>query len=144
MKLTFTVSYALKAVVHIASLKQNKANKRKEDGTETIASHRIAEELKIDDRFLLKVLKPLVGAQILQSVKGPNGGYSLARPPSEITMLEVIEAATQEPIRGNVPLGDDEPNSATHQRLNQIVGQVAEQTRKQLSKVKISDLAARD
>jgi hypothetical protein len=59
-------------------------------------------------------------------------------------MLEVIEAATQEAIRGNVPLGDDEPNSTTHQRLNQIVGQVAEQTRKQLSKVKISDLAARD
>jgi Rrf2 family protein len=144
MRLTLAASYALKAVVHIASIQQNKVGKKKDDGTSTIASHRIAAELKVPDRFLLKVLKPLVGAQILQSIKGPNGGYSLAKSPNEISMLEVIEAATQEKIRGNVPLGDEEPSSPLHVRLNQICVQVAEQTRKHLSKIRISDLAAKD
>ena len=69
MKLTLASRYALHAVVHMAGLKKN----------DPVASHLIAEVHGISDRFLLKVLKPLVSAQILISVKGPNGGYRLAR-----------------------------------------------------------------
>jgi Rrf2 family protein len=153
MKLTLAACYALKAVVHIASLQQNKdkGKGKKEEGTETVASHKIAEERKVPDRFLLKVLKPLVGARILQSTKGPNGGYKLARPANEISMLEVIEAAEQTEIRGLAPLYqgappkfEKEPVTPLHLRLEQICNQIAEQTRKQLSRIKISDLAAKD
>jgi Rrf2 family protein len=151
MKLTLAACYALKAVVHIASQRHPRGRHRKENGTDTIASHRIAEERKVPDRFLLKVLKPLVGARILQSTKGPNGGYKLARPASEISMLEVIEAAENAEIRGHAPLYqggkpkfEKEPMTPLHERLEQICDQVAEQTRKQLSRIKISDLAARD
>ena len=38
----------------------------------------------IPERFLLKVLKPLVSARVLMSVKGPNGGYRIAKSPSQI------------------------------------------------------------
>lgn len=152
MKLTLAACYALKAVVHIASVQQNRAGKKKEDGSETIASDRIASDRKIPARFLLKVLKPLVGKRILQSTKGPNGGYRLARPASEISMLEVIEAAENTEIRGSAPMyqgtpprnDDREVLTPLHQRLEQICTQVAEQTRKQLSKIKISDLAAKE
>ncbi len=149
MKLTLAACYALKAVVHLATQQQNKSKNRKEDGNETLPSHKIASERKIPDRFLLKVLKFLVGEGILQSTKGPNGGYKLARPASEISMLEVVEAV-ESPIRGFAPLfqGTDElpkePMTPLHQRLEQICNQVAEQTRKQLSRIKISDLAAKD
>lgn len=145
MKLTRAASYALQAVVHIA----NKSKKKEKD---TVASHDIADDLGIPDRFLLKVLKPLVGAQILQSIKGPNGGYSLARAPSDITMLEVIECV-EGPIRGLAPLNSVSINNdparrsardfPLRKRFEEVTNQVAEQTRKQLSKVKVSELTSK-
>ena len=106
MKLTLASRYALHALVHMASQKKN----------DPIASQVIAQARGIDPRFLLKVLKPLVSAQILISAKGPNGGYRLARAPADVTMLEVIEAVDG-PIRGNAPPGKEEKDSALRQRL---------------------------
>jgi Rrf2 family protein len=105
-----------------------------------VASHVIAKERKIPERFLLKVLKPLVGAELLRSIKGPNGGYCLARPANEITMLKVIEAAEGAPIRGLAPINTKDPNNPLHRRLEQVCNQIAEGVRKQLEKVKISEL----
>ncbi len=143
MKLTRAAYYAILAVVHIANVQQQNRTRKKEL-SETIASHDIARERHIPDRFLLKVLKPLVAAQILQSVKGPNGGYSLARPPHEITLLEVIEAADQGQIRGSAPPVKGEGDVALTRRLDQICNQIAEQTRKQLGKIRITDLTGKD
>src|SRR5258708_958355 len=67
-----------------------------------VASHTIAREHGIPERFLLKVLNPLVSAGILSSLKGPHGGYRLARTASDITLLEVIEAV-EGTIRGEAP-----------------------------------------
>jgi len=106
-------------------------------------SHLIAQARGISDRFLLKVLKPLVSAQILISLKGPSGGYRLARQASEISMLDVLEAVDG-PVRGNAPAGKNEKDSALSRRLQEICNQAAEQMRKHLSKVKISELAAKE
>src|SRR5262245_6561541 len=133
MKLTLASRYALHAVVHMASQKKN----------DPIASQVIAQARGIDPRFLLKVLKPLVSAQVLISAKGPNGGYRLAKPASEITMLEVVEAVDG-PIRGIAPPGREEKESALRKRLEDICNQTAEQIRKHLAKIKVSDLANKD
>jgi Rrf2 family protein len=106
------------------------------------ASHHIAKKRDIPERFLLKVLKPLVSAGILDSIKGPNGGYSLARPANEITVLEVVEAVDGA-IRGIAPMGSDDPHNPLNRRLDQICNQAAEQIRKLLGKVKISDLTGK-
>jgi Rrf2 family protein len=42
--------------------------------------------------YLAKHLQALTRAGVLESVPGPKGGYRLARPATEITMLEVVEA----------------------------------------------------
>lgn len=133
MKLTRASSYALHAVVHMASQKKN----------DPVASHVIAQARGIPDRFLLKVLKPLVTAQVLSSVKGPNGGYRLARAPQDITMLEILEAVDG-PIRGNAPSSFTEKDNPLRRRLDDICNQSAEFTRKQLGKVRISELVLKD
>jgi Rrf2 family protein len=107
-----------------------------------VASHMIAKERGIPERFLLKVLKPLVSAQVLLSIKGPNGGYRLARPANEITMLEILEAVDG-PIRGIAPPGHEGSDSNLTKKLEQICNQSAETQRKQLAKVKISELASK-
>lgn len=148
MKLTRASSYALHAVVHMAQQKTQNV---------PVASHDIANERGIPMRFLLKVLKPLVTHRILLSVKGPHGGYRLARQPSDITMLDVIEAVDGT-LRGYAPdrpTDKDEEFTPTqikkfnqtwntlHPKLEQVCGQTAEQTRKTLEKVRVSDLINR-
>ena len=130
MKLTRAATYALHAVAYMAVQKKERPT----------ASHIIAEKRHIPERFLLKVLKPLVSAQLLTSVKGPNGGYRLARSASEISVLDVLEAI-EGPIRGQAP--SEEPNHPTSRRLEAICQQSADQVRKHLGRIKITDLNGR-
>ena len=133
MKLTRAASYAIHALVFMAAQKQNKP----------VASHLVAQARGIPERFLLKVLKPLVSARVLQSIKGPNGGYRLAKTPHDITLLEVLEAVDG-PIRGQASFSREETNGALNKRLDTICTQAAETVRKQLQKVRISELASKD
>jgi Rrf2 family protein len=132
MKLSRASSYALHAVAYMAAQKREKL----------MASHLIAKAKGIPDRFLLKVLKSLVSARVLHSLKGPNGGYRLARSPSMISMLEVLEAVDG-PIRGVAPLSQAHGDGHLDRRLEAICNQAAEQLRKQLQKVRISELAGK-
>ena len=132
MKLSLASRYALHAVTYLATQKKS----------DPVASHIIAHARGISERFLLKVLRPLVSARILTSVKGPNGGYRLARTANDITMLDVIEAV-EGPIRGHAPSGKGEKDTALGRRLDDICSQHAEQTRKMLGRVKITELAGR-
>jgi Rrf2 family protein len=58
----------------------------------TLSRRRIAEELGESPTYLSKVTTQLARAGILLVEKGAKGGVRLARPPAEISMLEVIEA----------------------------------------------------
>ena len=133
MKMTRASSYAIHALVFMAVEKQN----------HPVASHHIAKARGIPERFLLKVLKPLVSARVLHSVKGPNGGYRLARPANDITILEILEAVDG-PIRGQPTFSREEGNGSLNKRLDQICTLAAEQVRKQLQRVRISDLAKKE
>jgi Rrf2 family protein len=137
MKLTRASNYALQALVHHAGQKEE---------NQVVASHLTAREQGIPERFLLKILKPLVSAGVLDSLKGPNGGYRLAKPANKISLLEIVEAVDG-PIRGQAPLsqsaGNSKAGSGLDRRLQDICQNVAEQTRKQLGQVKLTDLMSK-
>src|SRR5437762_10107134 len=105
MKLSLASSYALRAVGHLAALKDNQG----------LASHEIAKAQGIPERFILKLLKPLVSAGVLFSLRGPHGGYRLARLPANISLLEVLEAVDG-PIRGRAPLTEAGQDSNLDQK----------------------------
>src|SRR5262249_27140372 len=131
MKLTRASSYALHALEYMAARRQDTP----------VASHHIAQARGIPELYLLKVLKSLVSAQILRSLKGPNGGYRLARPATKITMLEVVEAVDG-PIRGQALLNREggKDGSGLEPRLEAICDQAAVLLRNRLAKVRLSDL----
>lgn len=52
----------------------------------------ISAELGISTSFLTKILQTLTRNNIMVSHRGPNGGVSLARPASTITVMDVIRA----------------------------------------------------
>jgi Rrf2 family protein len=131
MQLSHASSYALHALVHLAGQPAGKP----------IASYLVAEARGIPARYVLKVLKSLVGARILHSLKGANGGYWLARLAKEITLLEVVEAVDG-PIRGDAPpVGQGADAAALDRRLQQACDDAAALVRERLGKVTLAELA---
>src|SRR6476619_6203577 len=53
---------------------------------------RLAEYHGVPSEYLAKHLQALARADVLETVKGARGGYRLARPAAEITVLDVVEA----------------------------------------------------
>lgn len=78
--------YALRSVVAMA-----RAGRR-------MKAREIAEEMDIPQKYLPHILGSLIRAGLATSVAGPDGGYTLARVPDEISLLDVIEAA-EGPVR---------------------------------------------
>ena len=81
MKIGRSAAYAIIATGYIAQQPEKK----------TILSHDISKEYDIPLEYLLKILQQLVRRNILRSKRGPRGGFTLARPASKITMLQILE-----------------------------------------------------
>jgi Rrf2 family protein len=82
MQLTRAADYAIRVMVHLAGVPSG-LRTCKED---------IAQSTEVPGEFLSKILQSLSRARLVRSRRGVRGGFELARPGAEITMLEVIEA----------------------------------------------------
>jgi len=82
MRLSAGVEWGLHCAVLLAALPR----------AGTLPGRALAEFHGISESYLLKHLHSLTRAGIFESVPGPTGGYRLARPPDQITVLEMVEA----------------------------------------------------
>ncbi len=73
-------AYALRALSYLPS-----------DGTFRLARE-LAARLDLPGPYLAKILQTLTQEGILESVRGPRGGFRLARPASEITVGDIFRA----------------------------------------------------
>lgn len=92
--LSHTAEYALRAVVFLASHGDVPTNARQ-----------MAATIQVPPSYLAKVLQDLANAGIIHSRRGLGGGYTLAEPAENISVLTVINAV--DPIRRirTCPLG---------------------------------------
>lgn len=84
--LSQTVEYALRAAVQLGDAYP-----------EAHTTQQIAAVTKVPPAYLSKVLQSLRNAGIVKSQRGSGGGVRLARTPSEISVLEIVNAV--EPIQ---------------------------------------------
>ncbi|MBZ5700385.1 MAG: Rrf2 family transcriptional regulator [Acidobacteriia bacterium] len=82
-------SYALRAVTYLAAQPQGKLTGKKE----------VAQRESIPSAFLSKVLLSLCHNHVLRSRKGLRGGYELAVPAEQISLLTVVRAVSGEPFQ---------------------------------------------
>lgn len=75
--------YAVRAALDLARHWGSKPRKARE----------IAASMDIPPDFLKRILAELVSQGLLTSTAGSNGGYRLARPPEEISLLDIVEPA---------------------------------------------------
>jgi Rrf2 family protein len=128
MKLSRTVAYAVRATLQLA----------KTDSAAPVPCSQLASEGNMPERFLLQILRSLVTHGILRSTRGVDGGYSLVRPPQEVSLLEVIEA-----IEGPLNTGDptaEGMSESTQAALQQALRSVTDNSRRQLEAIKLSQL----
>jgi Rrf2 family protein len=88
MKLTMKGDYGLRAMLDMAAY----------HGQGPIESSDIANRQHIPEQYLDQILMVLRKEGLVRSVRGPKGGHMLAKPPSQITMAQVMQA-----LEGYVP-----------------------------------------
>jgi Rrf2 family transcriptional regulator, iron-sulfur cluster assembly transcription factor len=94
LKLTKKLALAVEAVVDIAC-----------HGTEEpVQSQGIAVRLSLPKRYLEQVMQQLVRAQILKGVRGPKGGYRLAREGRLISVGDILRVVRGEEDEEDVAL----------------------------------------
>jgi len=99
---------------------------------------RLAKVGEMPERFLLQVLRSLVNHGLLKSTRGVDGGYALARPPNEISLLQILEA-TDGPLTAELPPLECIPRIAQG-HLQEALRQVTAETCQRLSEVKLVDM----
>lgn len=78
--LSRTSEYALRAVVFITH----------EGGDRPVLASDVAQHAQVPLKYLQKVLRELVRAGVLCSVRGLGGGYGLAKTPQQTSLVEVL------------------------------------------------------
>jgi Rrf2 family protein len=81
MRLSARVDYALRAAAELAV-----------GGERPVTAVQLAEAQQIPPKFLENILSQLRRSGLVRSQRGPEGGYWLARPASEIYLADVIRA----------------------------------------------------
>jgi Rrf2 family protein len=82
MKLSTKGRYGLKAVYALA----------RAESAGPVALKHVAEEQGIPEAYLEQLMASLRKAGLVNSVRGANGGYSLAKVPRDITVADVVQA----------------------------------------------------
>jgi Rrf2 family iron-sulfur cluster assembly transcriptional regulator len=81
--LSSSCKYGIRAIIFIASRPDKNIN---------TGLKQIADELKIPQPYLAKILQILSRKKILRSAKGPHGGFYLLKPADELSLMDIIEA----------------------------------------------------
>lgn len=87
--------YALQAVLYLAV---------KPPG-ELVSIRDISRALKIPAHFLAKIFQDLSRKNLLDSKKGPQGGFRLAMPARDITLFHIVEAIDGRAFIDNCVMG---------------------------------------
>ncbi|NMB74475.1 MAG: Rrf2 family transcriptional regulator [Myxococcales bacterium] len=101
----------------------------------------MAEMLGASQAHLAKVLQSLARAGLVRSVRGPGGGFQLARSPREMTLLEVYEAVSGT-LRPSTCLLRRPVCTAGGCVLGDLLRRVQTDVREYLSGTKVAALAA--
>lgn len=139
MNLKSQVEWALHCAAVLAGLPEGRY----------LSTKALAEFHGLPKEYLSKALQGLSQAKLVDTTLGPSGGYRLARPASDITFLDIVEAVEGKGrtfvcnnIRANNPCRpagfcDDRPCG-----IARIMWQADEAWRRTLADAKLSDLVA--
>ena len=132
MRISAKTDYAVRAAVELAAAGEGSL----------VKAERIAEAQDIPLNFLENILSQLRQARIVESRRGPEGGYLLAAPAAEITIADVIRAidGPLAGVSGRRP--QDLEYGGTAEPLRDVWVAVRASLRSVLERITLADVAA--
>ncbi len=90
MLVTRKTDYAVRCIIYLA-----------EDTNQVANVTEVSRKMHIPKTFTAKIFQKLVKAGLVESIRGMNGGFRLAKKPSDISLLDIM-VAIQGPLCINV------------------------------------------
>lgn len=126
--------YAIRAASYLASRHGAESGR--------VKLREIAEAEDLPSPFLSAVLNKLVAAGLLESTRGPTGGYALRRPPSELTLHDIKAAVDGVAELDACAAGRAVCSDETPCPLHDAWKPIRERIRRYLEETTLADMAA--
>jgi len=133
MHLNRGVEYGIEGLAYLAQAGSDRSTLLRE----------VSRATSIPETFLSKIFQRLVRSGLVRSRRGFHGGFLLARPASQITLREVVEA-----LQGPITTPTEEADSGTvfsgraRQAVRQAVERAQSRVRAVFEEVTLADLAS--
>ena len=102
MRISQKLEYACRALAQLS---------KRHDGRTITRLDELAQREAISANFLVQILNDLRRSGIIDSKRGKSGGYLLSRPPSEITLRQIVESVDPSLLHSTVsPEGESGHN----------------------------------
>jgi Rrf2 family transcriptional regulator, iron-sulfur cluster assembly transcription factor len=118
--------YGIRAVIYLAG-------QPVEGGMTGI--RKISSDLGLPTPFLAKILQQLAKQKILNSSKGPHGGFSLLRDPQKITLLDIVNSIDGQDVFTNCIMHNGSCEGVEDSKKHCPLHDDYESTRKELIKL---------
>ena len=133
MKLTTKGRYATRAMLDLAL--------HRDEGAVLVRD--IARRQEVSEKYLKQLLAPLKAAGLVRTIRGARGGLTLAKPPSEIKLIEIVQV--MEGSMASVECVDDAQICSRSDSCvtRQVWTEMKEATDKVLESTNLQDLVGR-
>ncbi|NWG46942.1 MAG: Rrf2 family transcriptional regulator [Alphaproteobacteria bacterium] len=103
-----------------------------------VQSKEITERQGVPQRYLEQVMQHLVHAGILKGVRGPRGGYRLARERRRITVGEIVRIVSELETNGSTE--QESQSELSYRVIRPLVDALEEEMMQRLEGITIEDL----
>lgn len=128
MKLKASVDYGVRAMMYLAV-----------KGT-TCSSREISEEMSVPRDYLIQLALRLRNAGLIKARPGKNGGYVLAKDPSDITIEQIINAFDSDLKHVRQPMKKGRKVSDSAAAVRTMHGMITDSLEKYLGAISVQDL----
>lgn len=101
-------------------------------GAQPISGKEIAAEHDLTPRYLEQMLQRLVRAEILRGVRGPRGGYVLAREKRHISVADIVAAVDAD--------NDADTIRSDYEELNDLLNEIQDDINEKLKSITLQEL----
>lgn len=128
MKLKASVDYGVRAIMYLAV-----------KGT-TCSSREISEEMSVPRDYLIQLALCLRNAGLIKARPGKNGGYILAKPASQITVGQILDAFDNDLKHARQPMKTGRHVSEQAAEVRKVHGMIMDSLNSYLGAISVQDL----
>ncbi|RUM89098.1 MAG: Rrf2 family transcriptional regulator [Thermodesulfatator sp.] len=133
MKITQAEDYGIRCVLYLS---------RHPD--KVVPRWKVARAMSIPEPFLAKITQDLARAGIVIISRGRRGGYRLAVPPEELTLLRVLEAVSGEIFLSHCVLAPENCKRSPLCPVHQVWKELRDLLRQKLNQITFAELVKRE